>query len=153
MKILLDTTYLLPTVGIAVKELPRDAINKLLSRGHEIAISQISLFELSAKGAKFIKKGLLKPEVVAKGIRALNYSDQIETIPMTHTQLLLTAFRLRNMMDDFVDCLILATAINHCDELITEDNDILNLRDNGELLKVNPAFKIKPLSEVLPRTK
>jgi len=154
LKILLDTTYLLPTVGIAVKELPRDAIIKLITKGHQIAISQISLFELSAKAAKYVKNGTLKPETVTKGIRALTYNDQIETIPINDTKLLLTAFTLRNILDDFIDCLILSTAINNCNALITEDNDIQNLKNNNqlnELLKTtNATFKINTLSKILP---
>lgn len=157
MKILLDTTYLLPAVGIAVKELPRDAIIQLINKGHQVVISQISLFELAAKGAKYIKNGALKPEAVTKGIRALTYSDQIETIPIDDTKLLLTAFTLRNMLDDFIDCLILATAINNSNALITEDNDIQNLKNNNqlnELLKTtNATFKINTLSKILPNTK
>lgn len=157
MKILLGTTYLLPAIGIAVKELRRDAIIQLINKGHQVAISQISLFELAAKGAKYVKNGALKPETVTKGIRALTYNEQIETIPITDSKLLLTAFTLRNMLDDFIDCLILATAINNCNALITEDEDIQNPKNNNqlnELLKTtNPAFKIYPLTKILPNLK
>ena len=157
MKILLDTTYLLPTIGIAVKELPRDAIVRAMKKGNRIIISQISLFELAAKGAKYVKNGILKPETVAKGIRALLYNDEVETLPIEDTRLLLTAFALRNMLDDFIDCLILSTAINNCEALITEDTDISNLQNNvqfNELLKTsNSAFRVSTLSNILPDCK
>ncbi|MEM2889599.1 MAG: hypothetical protein QXR42_09060 [Candidatus Bathyarchaeia archaeon] len=36
----------------------------------------------------------------------------IETIPTHENALLLTAFKLRSMLNDFIDCLILSAAIN-----------------------------------------
>ncbi len=159
MKILLDTTYLLPAVGVAVKELSTDAMLKLIDKGNQIVISQISLFELAAKGAKYVKNGTLKPETVTRGIRALTYNDQIESIPINDTKLLLTAFTLRNMLDDFNDCLILSTALNNCDCIVTEDHEIhglINRSQYNELQKtMNHEFKISSLHKILlpPKTK
>jgi hypothetical protein len=57
------------------------------------------------------------------------------------------------MLSDFIDCLILSSAINQCDALITEDGDIQNLKKNKEfnelLMKTNPKFKIQTLKEIL----
>jgi PIN domain nuclease of toxin-antitoxin system len=151
LKILLDTTYLLPAVGISIKDLSKDAIIKLNAKGHQIAISQISIFELSAKGAKYVVNGILSPERVTRGIRAILYDDTIETIPAHDSKILLTSFTLRSKLSDFIDCLILSTALNHCDALITEDNDIQNLKKNKEYLELlsttNPNFKIQKLTE------
>lgn len=52
MRVLLDTTYLLPTVGVAIKEISKDTVIKLLSKNYELSISEITFFELSAKAAK-----------------------------------------------------------------------------------------------------
>jgi PIN domain nuclease of toxin-antitoxin system len=132
MKLLLDTTYLLLAIGISIKQLPKDALIKLKSKGHRISISDISIFELSAKGAKHITAGTLPPERVTKGIPAIIYDKRIETIPIHDNRILLTAFKLRNMLTDFIDCLILSSAINQCDALMTEDDDIQNLEKNNE---------------------
>jgi PIN domain nuclease of toxin-antitoxin system len=153
MKLLLDTAYLLPAIGVSVKELPKDAPIKLMSKGHQISISDISIFELSAKGAKHIITGTLPPERVTKGIAAIIYDERIETIPIHDSKLLLTAFKLRNMLTDFIDCLILSSAINRCDALITEDDDIRNLEKNNEfnelITAINPKFKIQALTKTL----
>ena len=153
MRLLLDTTYLLPAIGISVKDLPRDAAIKLIRKGHQISISNISIFELSAKGARQVAIGKLPAERVARGIRAIVYDETIKTIPMYESMLLLTAFKIRNIISDFIDCLILSSAINGCDALITEDNDIQNLKENrkfNELLTtINPHFKIQTLTEIL----
>ena len=153
MKLLLDTTYFLPAIGISIKELPTDTLLKLTTKGNQIAISQISIFELSAKAAKYIVNGALTPERVTRGIRAIIYDDNIETIPTHDTKLLLTAFKLRKTLTDFIDCLILSTAINHCDAVVTEDQDIHNLKKNKEFTELqevaNPNFKIQTLTDIL----
>jgi PIN domain nuclease of toxin-antitoxin system len=153
VKLLLDTTYFLPAIGISIKELPNDAPIKLIAKGHQISISDISIFELSAKGAKHITDGTLTPERVTRGIKAIIYDDTIETIPIHDNNLLLTSFKLRRILNDFIDCLILSSAINQCDALITEDNDIQNLKKNKEFNKflttTNTEFKIQKLTEIL----
>jgi len=153
LKILLDTTYLLPAIGIAIKELPKDLPIRLMQEGNQISICDISVFELAAKGAKHISAGKLPPERVTKGIRAIVYNEQIEMIPNYESQLLLTAFKLRKMLNDFIDCLILSAAINHCDILITEDKDIQELKNNknfNELLTTkNSKLKIQKPTHIL----
>jgi len=153
LKLLIDTTYLLPAIGISVKNLPKDAPIKLTQKGHKISISDISVFELSAKGAKQITAGTLPAERVTRGVRAVIYDETIEAIPIHESTILLTAFKLRSMLSDFIDCLILSSAINQCDALITEDNDIQNLKKNKEFNKLlattNPKFKIQALTETL----
>jgi len=153
LRLLLDTTYLLPAIGISVKGLPKDAPIKLIQKGHQIFLSDISIFELSAKGAKHIAAGTLAAERVTRGIRAIVYDETIETIPTHESTLLLTAFKLRSILNDFIDCLILSSAINRCDTLITEDNAIQNLKKNKEfnglLTTINPKFKIQTLTETL----
>jgi predicted nucleic acid-binding protein len=153
LKLLLDTTYLLPAIGISIKELPKDALTKLTQKGNRISICDISIFELAAKGAKHVSAGTLPAERVTRGIRAIVYNETIETIPTNESTILLTAFKLRNTLNDFIDCLILSAAINHCNALITEDDDIQNLKKNeklNELLKTtNPNFKIQTLTETL----
>jgi len=153
MKILLDTTYLLPAIGITIKGLPQDALIRLTAKGNEICISQITLFELAAKGAKYINDGALTPEKVTRGIRAIAYSDEIQTINTHESEILLTAFKLRKNLPDFIDCLILSSAMTNCDALATEDSDIKNLKETAEfknlLAAQNPRFKIQTLTALL----
>lgn len=153
MKLLLDTTYFLPTIGISIKEIQKDALLTLITKKHQITMSQITIFELSAKGTKYIKEGHLSPERVTRGISAIIYNDTIETIPIHDTTILQTSFKLRNMLNDFVDCLILSSAMNHSDAIITEDNEIQSLKKNSEFHNLvanqNPGFKILKLTEII----
>ena len=149
----MDTTYLLPAVGVSVKGLPEDASIQLIGKGHRISISDITIFELSAKGAKHIAVGSLTAERVSRGIRAIVYDDRIARVPVHDSSVLLTAFKLRRMLNDFIDCLILSSAINGNDVLLTEDEDVQSLRRKEEfqgiLRAVNPGFKIQTLTDIL----
>jgi PIN domain nuclease of toxin-antitoxin system len=133
-------------VGISIKEVQKDAIEKLNFEGHEIAVSEISFFELSAKAAKFVTNNVLLPEWVTSGIRALLFNEDIEKITIYSDKVFLDAFTLKGLMVDFIDCLILSTAINYCEALITEDNVIRNLPKNKNFLelisKTNQNFRI-----------
>ena len=148
----MDTTYLLPAIGVSIKELPNDVPIRLKAKGHQIAISQITLFELAAKGAKYVNNGTLLPETVTKGIRAIVYEEELETVPVYGSEILLASFKL-NALADFIDCLIVASAINNCDALITEDQEIHKLTKKNGINKLidatNPNFKIKTLNEIL----
>ena len=57
------------------------------------------------------------------------------------------------MLKDFIDCLILSSAINYCNAIITEDNEIQGLNKNSEfqnlLANQNPDFKILKLTQTL----
>jgi len=124
-----------------------------MKKGHQIFMSDVSIFELAAKGGKHVALGKLATDRVTRGIRAIVYSEEVDIVPIHETRILLTAFKLRSMLTDFIDCLLVSSAINQCDVLITEDRDIEDLkknRDFNELLAtVNPKFKIQPLTETL----
>jgi len=125
----------------------------LKAKGHQISISQITLFELSAKAAKYVNNGTLLPETVTEGIRAIVYEEELEKVQVYDSKILLTSFKLRNALTDFVDCLIAASAINTCDALITEDQEIHKLTKKNGINKLiettNPDFKLKTLNEIL----
>jgi len=153
LRLLLDTTYLLPAIGVSIRGIPEDTPIKLIGKGYEIMMSDITIFELSAKGAKHITLGTLTAERVSRGIRAIVYDDRIERIPVHDSSVLLTAFKLRRMLNDFIDCLILSSAINRNDILVTEDGDIHDIKEKREfqelLHMINPQFKIQTLKEML----
>jgi PIN domain nuclease of toxin-antitoxin system len=124
-----------------------------MKKGHQISVSDISIFELSAKGAKHVTSGTLTAERVTRGIRAIVYSDAVKTIPIHDSRLLLVAFALRNRLSDFIDCLILSSAMTQCDALITEDEEIQNLKKSREfnelIASTNREFRILTLDEAL----
>ena len=152
MKILLDSTYLFPAINVAFEKISLESIYELVSKGHEVFISEISFFELSAKGAKYVCSGQLQPGQVTRGIEVLMRDRSIKKIPVYENKIILNAIRIRNNHRDFIDCLILSTAINNCDVLVTEDHEIHAQKENPEycelLSEVNPKFKIQKINEL-----
>ena len=155
MRILLDTTYLLPAIGVSVKGVTKDAAERVIAQGDEVLVSEISLFELSAKGARYVLEGLLSPQRVTRGITAILYDGSVTKLPSYESSTLRLALRLRELLGDFIDCLILSSAVNHCEVLITEDEDIHRLKRDKEfdelMEEAGSTCKIRRLSDVLRR--
>jgi len=153
MKLLLDTTYFLPAIGISIKDIPQDAVIRLIESGYEVYISEITLFELSAKGAKYVVSRMLSPERVLRGLRAIIYDNRIDRVPIYDTTILSTAFKIRSLLNDFIDCLILSSAINKANALVTEDDDILMLLHKKEfnsiIERLNSKFEIMTIKDLI----
>ncbi len=153
MRILLDTTYLLPAIGVLVKGIQRNLVTLLRKRGYSLFVCDISIFELSAKGAKYVIEEKLPAERVVRGIAAIVHGEEVKVLPSYDRKVLHTAFKLKRLMSDFTDCLILSTAMSYCDILITEDEAIHRLRGNKEFreiqLRSNPEFKVLSLKEMI----
>lgn len=152
MRLLVDTTYLLPTVGVW----PRGAlgtITELLTRTEALVISEITLFELSAKGSKYVSQGTLKMETVIDGIKAVLNDERITIIPLLGTLSSPTPIILRGFIYDYIDCIILAAAVHGADALITEDELLLSLQNDPSFNqlrhRINPKFRIMKMSQIL----
>lgn len=126
---ILDTTYLLPLAQIAVDTdlLAAVAKRKTDFKLEDISISLISIFELQAKGAKL--------KVPAKSIvRAVDaVTSAFDVVPFYGAEVIEAALKIRKTVSDYVDCIILATAITSNEDLVTEDSLILEKK--GKLLK------------------
>ena len=153
MKLLLDTTYFLPAIGISIKDIPQDAVIRLIESGYEVYISEITLFELSAKGAKYVVSRMLSPERVLRGLRAIIYDNRVDRVPIYDTTILSTAFKIRSLLNDFIDCLILSSAINKANALVTEDDDILMLlrkkEFNSIIERLDSKFEIMTIKDLI----
>ena len=88
-------------------------------RLEDISLSLISLFELQAKGAKL--------QVPAKStIRAIDAMvSAFRIVPFYEAPVIEAAQRLRKVVSDYVDCIILATAIASEEDVVTEDSIVL----------------------------
>ena len=79
----------------------------------------------------------------------------MEKVESTDTDVLTTAFKLRAKIGDFIDCLILSTALHYCDILLTENGGIRELRNNtwfNEFKeRINPNIKIMSYIEFAKR--
>lgn len=155
MKLLVDTTYVLPAIGVAVKEVSERALLELGAKGHSISICTISLFELAAKGGKYIAERKLKAERVLRGLKAIASDETVAKVPYEGPHVLSLAFELRSGIADFIDCLILSAAVLSSDALVTEDQELRGDAGQGRVREIILAhkgeFKILSLKELLER--
>lgn len=126
---ILDTTYLLPLVGVAVKNDLLRAIVEGRVKGitlDDLAVSQISLFEIQAKSVKL----RIPVERVIRAIRAI--TSTLEVIPFYSKPVIKYSFELYELLGDYIDSVIVATAISTRKPLITEDKLILSHKNTLE---------------------
>jgi PIN domain nuclease of toxin-antitoxin system len=149
-RVLLDTTYLLPVAGIQIQRVEKDTLKRAKSSGDELFISEISLFELAAKGAKLAKNRLADRERLAQAVQSLVLDERLGKVKVYDEEVLSLAIDLRQHHPDFVDCLILASAVSSCEVLVTEDE---LLTGNDDLMafvkKIKPAFSVTTSRKLL----
>ncbi|HUV34978.1 MAG TPA: hypothetical protein VMW22_08585 [Candidatus Desulfaltia sp.] len=153
MNLLLDSTYLFPLMGLDVRGVPRASILDLLSIGHRVSVSDISFFELSAKGARLVSRGALEPHRVTAAIQSINMRPDVTKVPFILTHVQRTAFGLRAQITDYIDCIIMASSVHEADALVTEDGRLHDLyEDNRQMFtEINPGFEVIRVSEALVR--
>ena len=134
---ILDTTYLLPLARIAVDTdlLAAIARKEVELEFRDLAVSLISVFELQAKAAKL----KIPAESAVKAVESIFAAFRVE--PFYKTEVVETSYELRKMISDYIDCVIVATAIELKEDLLTEDSLMLGASD-----AVGKKYKTRVLS-------
>lgn len=142
-EILLDTTYLLPLAGITLRGIEKDAIERASAMGHQLSISEMSLFELAAKGAKLVVDGSADAERLEQAVQSAVRDETLRKVRSYEKGVIPLAVDLRRHNTDFIDCVILASAVLTCEMLVTEDELLLRSREIIKLARgANPDFSI-----------
>ena len=127
---IIDTTYLLPLARIGVEtDLLRAVVEGRVRRDvslRNLKVNLISLFELQAKAAKLG----VPPRTIVEAINVILRSFQV--IPFYKAEIVETAHKLRRILTDYIDCVIVATAATLREDLVSEDQDILSHREELE---------------------
>ncbi|MHA1995842.1 MAG: hypothetical protein ACW97Z_14940 [Candidatus Hodarchaeales archaeon] len=120
----------------------------------ELQFSSITLFELSAKGARLIKAGKLTNIDVIDGINALTSWKDLSEIDPWNGEVQRLAFTFRRDHSDYIDCLILASAIIHANVFVSEDimlKKLLKDKWSERVSEVNIAFEILDIDQLNTR--
>lgn len=149
MKILIDTTYFLPLIKIDIENIPHNLLVKILSEStHEYMYSDLSIFELTAKGLKFSSQETkITPQDIRIGIDALQNDTRLVKVSyIDNPYIIELASKLRKIHKDTIDCLIFSTAICNCDCIITMDVLLFEeINENNQLIneihEINDSFK------------
>ena len=153
MRVLLDTTYLLPAVGVAVSAAPPDVLLRVRDRGHRTLASSVSVLEVAAKGGKLVAGRRLARGRLVRGLRAILADPELEVLPLNREDILVAAADLRSLHSDFLDCVLLATAAAESDVFLTEDRVLARMaRDEAFPRMARPAsrdFAVRPAGPFL----
>ncbi len=141
MKVVVDTTYLLPLLGIVQERVPPDLIVALREKGHEVFLNEISIFEAMAIAAKRCSASGMGEDDVLTGVSVVAAEDNLVKVAISEPEVCLRALLARRRMRDFVDCLILGTGAWVGDLLVTEDEDIQTFPVE-HLLPLYPGFRV-----------
>jgi len=146
MKILIDTSYFLPLIKIGIENIPQTVLVNLLSKtSHEYFYSNLTLFELTAKGLKLSsQKNTITTQDIRIGIDAIHNDLRLTEKSFTDNPLIIElASQLKAIHNDTIDCLIFATAICVCDCIITMDGTFF------DQINKNPSLitKIRDINE------
>jgi len=135
--LIIDTTYLLPLTRIQVDTdlLTAIAEGETDLKLEDIAVNLISIFELQAKAAKLG----VPSKFVAESVDAILSAFRV--VPFHKPEVIETSFELRKNIQDYIDCVIVATAATLKETLITEDALILTNRK-----QINEKYGISILS-------
>ncbi|MBS7655460.1 PIN domain-containing protein [Candidatus Bathyarchaeota archaeon] len=139
---ILDTIYLLPLARIAIDLDLLDAIakGKTSLKLEDITVSLISIFELQAKAAKL----MVPAEFVVKATNAIFNAFKVE--PFYKPEIIKVSYELKKLIPDYIDCVIVATAIMLKENLITEDSLILA---NAEAIKKEYGVNVLSFKDVV----
>ncbi len=123
---IIDTTYLLPLVGISVDSDLFSAMDKKAVKFNldNTIISQISLFEIQAISAKLG----ISHSIVSDALNEIR--SNFDIVPFEDRQIIQISFKLRKMLPNYIDCVILASAISRKTDILTEDSRIISLKDH-----------------------
>jgi predicted nucleic acid-binding protein len=141
MRVAIDTTYLMPAIGVTGDGIAPDFVSLVQEAGHEIILSEISLFELMAVGSKRCVKGDLHEEDVICAMSALASDEGLVRVPIWDGEVSHRALVYRRRLSDLLDCIILSTGASTADILITEDAEMTQY-PLDLLSPVEPAFRI-----------
>jgi len=139
MKILWDTTYFLPLIKISIEGIPDNLLLKLLIESkNEFFYSDLSIFEIIAKGLKIItRKTEVTLQDIMNGIDAIQNDSRLQTLTWSDNPLIIElVYNLKAIHNDTIDCIIYATAICKCDCIITMDHNFYNkIRGDDSIIK------------------
>ena len=123
----MDTTYLLPAVGIEV-DLLETLLEQLFSSDHSFIINELSLFELFGKASRFMAGKEQAKERFYTGMKSI-LSSKIDIKPVFTLDTVPVVREVHERLKDLPDCPIVATAKVYSDVMLTEAKDIPKLVD------------------------
>jgi predicted nucleic acid-binding protein len=126
MNFFFDTTFFIPFINIGVQGIPSERLIQVFQeKKFTILRSSLVLFEVSAKGTKYYNQNIITFEELTQGLATISHLANVEVIPFHYPEIMSFATFFHKEHSDFIDCLILASAIITADYLVTLDESLM----------------------------
>jgi len=123
-KVLFDTSYILPTLGISVGKTIEEHINTLTQIGIEVYYSRLSILESLWVAARTIKDGTFDPERFKLGLRSIIDGGRYKRVE-EDTQIFTEALNLYRLgHKGMIDNILYASAARLNLRLLTSDREL-----------------------------
>lgn len=123
-RILLDTSFLLPSLGIEVEQSVTEALSKLSDGKNKPFYSDLSLLESSWMAIKQIKKGNYQDAIYRKGLLSITKTGYYEVVSTDANDYLVALSFYQNGHKDMIDNLLYATALSNGCQFLTIDDQL-----------------------------
>ena len=131
-ELLLDTSYVLPFVGIEVEEIPENIYTKILTKKLYYPLALVA--ELIGVIMKEAKKSKIEelPEEATEGFNSIIFGSKINLVPPVGDDLKVAYELIKLGWNDIFDALLYATAKRIGIKALSLDRDFKKfLRENG----------------------
>jgi PIN domain nuclease of toxin-antitoxin system len=113
----------LAQIGVDTDLLAAIAKRKTDVKLEDLSVSLISIFELQAKGAKLH----VPARAVIRAVDAIISAFQV--VPFYEPPIIEISQKIRATVSDYIDCILIATAVSTREDMITEDSLILEKKN------------------------
>ncbi|MFP3951389.1 MAG: PIN domain-containing protein [Candidatus Bathyarchaeia archaeon] len=133
LKVLLDTSFLLPSLGVDVGEDVAKGLNMLVDSDAEIYYSQFSILEALWVVIGLIKDGTFNSDMFSLGLRSITEGNRYkEAHTDSHTfNEGLKLYRLGH--EDIIDNILYATSVSHDLKFLTLDGELQRFIEEHKL--------------------
>jgi len=132
--LIIDTIYLLPLIGVSIE---KDLLKAIVERRTRI---DIDIDELQAKAVNLN----ISSQNLAKAIEIINSS--IRVIPFYNKEVIEYSYEVYKLLRDYIDSIIVATAISLREDLATEERVILSIKKDLEKTYEIKIYSYKDLA-------
>ena len=133
LKFLLDTSFILPTLGIGVGIEVREALRELNEKNAEIYYSNFNILESLWIAIRLLKKSKFNAERFELGLRSLIESKRYKLI-IEQTSTFTNALKLYTMgHQDIIDNILYSDAVYYDLRLLTLDDELKEFIQKNKL--------------------
>lgn len=123
-RILLDTSFLLPSLGIEVEREVMDTLRRLESAEYRLVYSDWSLLESNWIAVRQMRRGSFNESIFRRGLLSITRMGYYTAVTSEAEDYLMALAFVQDGHPDMIDSLLYATALRRGHSFLTIDRDL-----------------------------